>query len=115
MAIERVVSDMMLPLWEEVLWPFLDAWDSVRLRTTGAEWNVPRRHRPCGELFFFVLKQEPIVLRELVRMGPSIQPYGEHLLLLVQKKPACVPDSKAFNSFVGDGFPRRRRTIRQTT
>ena len=24
----------MLPLWEEVLWPFLDAWDSVRLRTT---------------------------------------------------------------------------------
>ena len=24
---DRVVSDLMLPLWEEVLWPLLDAWD----------------------------------------------------------------------------------------
>ena len=47
--------------------------------------------------------KEPIVLRELVRMGPSIRPRGELLLLLVQKEPACVPDSEAFNSFVGDG------------
>ena len=23
----RMVSNLMLPLWEEVLWPFLDAWD----------------------------------------------------------------------------------------
>ena len=36
MACDRVVSDLMLPLWEEVLWPFLDAWDSVRLRTTSS-------------------------------------------------------------------------------
>ena len=27
----RVVSGLILPLLEEVLWPFLDAWDSVRL------------------------------------------------------------------------------------
>ena len=50
------------------------------------------------------LKKEPMVLRDLFRMGPSIRPYGEHLLLLVQKEPACEPDSEAVNSFVGDGF-----------
>ena len=104
MACVRVVSDLMLPLWEEVLWLFLDAWDSVRLLATSTQWNVPGRHGPYGELFFFLLKKEPIVFRELVRFGPSIRPHGELLLLLVQKEPACVPDSEAFNSFVGDGF-----------
>ena len=34
----------------------------------------------------------------------SIRPHGELLLLLVQKEPAFVPDSGAFDSFVGDGF-----------
>ena len=66
------VSDLMLPLWEEVLWPFLAAWDSVRLRTTSSQWNVPGRYGPYGELFFFLLKEQPMVLRELVRFGPSI-------------------------------------------
>ena len=61
----------MLPLWEEVLWPFLDAWDSVRLRTASTHWNVPGRYGPCGELFFFLLKTEPMVIRELLRFGPS--------------------------------------------
>ena len=72
MTSDRVVSDLMLPLWEEVLWPFLDAWDSVCLRTTSTQWNVPGRYGPHGELFFFLLKNEPMVLRELVRFGPSI-------------------------------------------
>ena len=48
-----------LPLREEVLWPFLDAWDSVRLRTACTAWNVPGRYGPYGELFFFLLKKEP--------------------------------------------------------
>ena len=70
---DSVVSGLVLPLWEEVLWPFLDAWDSVRPRTTSTQWNVPRRYGPHGELFFFfLLKKEPMVLRELVRCGPSI-------------------------------------------
>ena len=69
---DRVVSGLILPLWEEVLWPFLDAWDSVRLRTNSTQWNVPGRYGPHGELFFFLLKKEPMVLRELVRFGPSI-------------------------------------------
>ena len=103
MASDRVVSDLMLPLWEDVLWPFLDAWDSVRLRTTATQWNVPGRYGPHGELFIFLLKKEPMVLRELVRFGPSIRPHGE-LFFLDQKKPASVPDSETFNSFIGDGF-----------
>ena len=73
MTSDRVVSDLMLPLWEEALWPFLDAWDSVRLRTTSTQWNVPGRYGSYGELFLFLLTKEPMVLRELVRFGPSIK------------------------------------------
>ena len=40
MTSDWVVSDLMLPLWEEVLWPFLDAWDSVRLRTTATQCHA---------------------------------------------------------------------------
>ena len=47
---------------------------SVRLRTTATQWNVPGRYGPCGKLFLFLLKKEPMVLRELVRFGPSIRP-----------------------------------------
>ena len=57
MACDREVSDLMLPLWEEVLWPYLDAWDSVRLRTTSKQWNVPGRYGPFGALFFFFLEK----------------------------------------------------------
>ena len=37
--------------WEGV-WPCLDPWDSVRLRTASTCWNVPGKHGPHGELFF---------------------------------------------------------------
>ena len=67
----RVVSGLVLPSWEEALWPFLDAWDSVRLRTASTRWNVPGRYGPYGELFFFLLEKEPMVLRELSRLGPA--------------------------------------------
>ena len=59
---------------------------------------------PYGELFFFLMKKEPMLRRELVRLAPNIRPHGELLLHLVQKESVCVPDSEAFNSFVGDGF-----------
>ena len=45
-----------------------------------------------------------MVLRELIRVGPSIRPHGELLFLLMQKKPTFVPDSEAFNSYILDGF-----------
>ena len=47
------------PLWES-LWRYLDPWDSVG------------KYGPHGELFFFVLKKEPLVLSELVEFGPSV-------------------------------------------
>ena len=50
-------SGLMLPLWEEVLWPFLDAWDSVRLRTASTQRNVPGRYGPYGELFFLPFEE----------------------------------------------------------
>ena len=54
---DRVVSELVLPLWEEVLWPFLDAWDNVRVRTTSRQWNVPGRCGPYGELLFFSFEE----------------------------------------------------------
>ena len=36
--------------------------------------------------------------------GPSIGPHGELLFLLMQKKPTFLPDSEAFNSYIGGGF-----------
>ena len=41
MTCGRWGSGPTLPLWEEVLWPFLVAWDSVRLRTACTQWNFP--------------------------------------------------------------------------
>ena len=39
------------PIWEGV-WPYLDPWVSVCLRTASVEWIVPRKYGPHGELFF---------------------------------------------------------------
>ena len=58
------------PVWEGV-WPYLDPWDSVRLRTISMHC-VPKKYGLHGELFFFLLKKEPIVLGELVELGPCI-------------------------------------------
>ena len=59
------------PLWERV-WPCLDPWDSARLRTASTHWNIPKKYGPHGELFFFLLKKEPVVLSELVEFGPCV-------------------------------------------
>ena len=75
----------------------------VRLRTNSTQWNVPGKYGPYGELFFFLLEKEPMVLRELSRLGPSIRPHGELLFLLMRKKPTFVPGSEAFNSYIVEG------------
>ena len=69
MACGREGSGLVSELWGKV-WPFLNAWDSVRPRTASTHWNVPGKYGPHDELLFF----------------------------LIQKKPAMVPNSEAFNS-----------------
>ena len=59
-----VVSDLMLPLWEEVLWLSLDAWDGVRLRTT-------RNGMSQGDTGRAATSSSSLLLRELVRLGPA--------------------------------------------
>ena len=43
----------------EGVWPCLDPMDSVCLRTASMEWNVPGKYGPHGELFFFLIQEEP--------------------------------------------------------
>ena len=62
------------PIWG--VWSNLDAIYTVCLRTVSMEWNRPEKYGPHGALLFF----------------------------LIHKKPAIVPNSEAFNSFIGDGF-----------
>ena len=45
------------PIWEGV-WPYLDPWDSVCLRTASMEWDVPGKYGPHGELFFVPASDE---------------------------------------------------------
>ena len=60
------------PLWEGV-WPYVDPWDSVCLRTASTHWNVQGKYCPHGELFFLLLKKEPtVVLSELIEFGQGI-------------------------------------------
>ena len=45
-------------------------WVSVSLRTVSTHWNVPGKYGPHGQLFFFLVKKEPMVLGELIEFGP---------------------------------------------
>ena len=67
------------PLWESV-WPHLDTWDSVRLRTASTHWNVPKKYGPNGELFSVLLKKEPVALSAWSNSGRGSQPkQGKHV------------------------------------
>ena len=76
MACFRVGSGVVPELWKKPLcervWPYLDPWDSVRLRTASTHWNVPGQYGPHGELFFFLLKKGPMVLSDFVEFGPCM-------------------------------------------
>ena len=56
----------------EGMWPFLDAWDVVFLRTAASVWNVAKKYGPYGELFFFLIKNEPVFDREAVDFGSCV-------------------------------------------
>ena len=55
--------------WEGV-WPCLEPWDVVRLRTSSSYWNVPENYGPHSELFFFFVKKEPVALTKAVSFKP---------------------------------------------
>ena len=59
------------PFWEGV-WPHLDPWDSVRLRTTSTHWNPPGKCGLHGELFFFLIQKEPVVASNEVLPNPLV-------------------------------------------
>ena len=54
------------------MWPFLDAWDVVFLRTAAGVWNVAKKYGPYGELFFFLKRKEPVFDREAVDFGSCV-------------------------------------------
>ena len=59
------------PLWERV-WPHVDPWDGVRLRTASTRWNVPGKYGPHGELFFFIMKKRQVVASNEVLPNPCV-------------------------------------------
>ena len=65
------------PYWEGV-WPYLDPWDVVGLRTTSSVWNVLGKYGPHGELFFFLIKNEPFALTKALAFKPIVP--AEHVL-----------------------------------
>ena len=73
--------------------------------------NVPERCGPYGELFFFLLKKEPMVLRELVRFGSSIPVEAGESMCIGR----FAHDGRG--EFLADGrwLPRFRRTARVKT
>ena len=63
------------PYWEGV-WPCLDPWDTVRLRTAihllDVPGNVPVKCGPHSELFFFLIMAEPVALTKAVSSKPVV-------------------------------------------
>ena len=59
-------------MFQEGVWPYLDSWGVVRLRTSSCFWNGPRKYGPHGELFFFLIKKEPFALTEAVVFKPFV-------------------------------------------
>ena len=59
------------PYWEGV-WPHLDPWDVVRLRTSSRVWNIPEKYESHGELFFFLIQKEPFGLTKAAQFKPSV-------------------------------------------
>ena len=52
----------------------------------------------------FWTRETVCVYAQIPRIPGKYGPHGELLFFLIQKEPSFVPDSEAFNSFIGDGF-----------
>ena len=96
------------PLWE-IFWPYLDPWDSVRLRAASSHWNVPGKYGPHGELF--LLHKEGA--------GGGIKPYvsavtleacaliGLHLLAADYEVGSSGSETPNLGDMWKYGFPKR--------
>ena len=77
-AVSAACAKSLQKVWEGLcwggMWPFLDPLDVVGLRTTASIWNVPKKHGPPGELFFFffLVKKELVFVREMVDFGHCV-------------------------------------------
>ena len=84
------------PFWKGV-WPHLDPWDSLRLRTASTHWNVPVKYGPHGEHFFFLIKKEQVVASNEVLQIPFVSAetlkacalIGLHLLAAGEDGSSC--------------------------
>ena len=56
----------------EGVWPYLDPWDVVRLRTSSSFRKVSEKYGPHGEPFFFLIKKEPFALTKAVQFKPFV-------------------------------------------
>ena len=76
MAYSDVGTKILKDMWEgtfwEGVWPCLDPWDSVRLRTASTCRNLPVKCRPHGELFFLLIKKEVVVATNDVSSNPFV-------------------------------------------
>ena len=43
------------------MWPFLDPWDVIKMRTEASRWNISGKYGPYGEHFFLTLKKGPTI------------------------------------------------------
>ena len=61
---------LVVAMWEgaywEGVWLCLDPWGVVRLRTSSSSWNDLREYGPHSELFFFLIRKEPVALTQAV-------------------------------------------------
>ena len=60
------------PFWGKMSGLFWDVWDSVRLRTASTYWNVRGKYGPHGDLFFFLIKKEPLAVSSNVPSNPFV-------------------------------------------
>ena len=44
----------------------------VRLRTSSSYWNGPEKHGPHSQLFFFLVRKEPVALTQAVPFEPFV-------------------------------------------
>ena len=68
MEVSEVNTKNLQRAWEGPRWERMwrDPWDVV------GSWNIPSKYGPHGELFLFLIKKEPVILKKLVDFGHSV-------------------------------------------